>query len=152
MPFLELHGVAKDEMIDLPLTRLLVLDHDTGAQSHAVLGDLRHVDRRQLAQTLPQMTKARLNELLPLERCLVLAVLAQVAVLHRFPDLVRHRDVELVLQSLDFLAKLAFELFDHLTPPRTQKMAAPGWSAGRVRVPAALYLFPRNASRPRILP
>jgi glyoxylase-like metal-dependent hydrolase (beta-lactamase superfamily II) len=42
-------------------------------------------------------------------------------VLHRFPNLVRERDVQFVLETLDFLTELALEFFDHRSNRRIQK-------------------------------
>ena len=78
--------------------------------------DLGDVDGRQLAQPLAQLTEAGAHELLALEGGLVLAVLAEVAHLDRFPDLVGERDVELVLQLLDLVPELLLECFDHDVP------------------------------------
>ena len=110
---LELDRVAEDELVDLGGPRLLVLDDDARAEADPVGRDLAQVDLGELGEPLPELPEARLDELLPLERRLVLAVLAQVAQLHRFPDLVRQRDGELVLQPLHLVVQLGLQVFDH---------------------------------------
>jgi hypothetical protein len=77
--FLEFYRVSEHQAVALALARLLVLHDDQRAKADFVGGDLGDVDLRKLAQSLPQLTESRLDELLPLERGLVLAVLAQVA-------------------------------------------------------------------------
>src|SRR5918999_749423 len=79
VPLLELDGVAEDEMVRLARACTLILDDDARTEADAVRRDLRDVDRRQLAEPLPEMAESRLDELLPLERGLVLAVFTQVA-------------------------------------------------------------------------
>src|SRR5215467_15337270 len=64
------------------------------------------------------MAQPRLHELLALERGLVFAVLAQVAELDRFPNFLRQRDVELVLQSFRFRGEFLLQLFDHIARSR----------------------------------
>src|SRR5690349_10043952 len=95
--FLELHRVTEDETVGLGRLRLLVLDDDARPEADLVGGDLREVDLRELAQSLPKLSEASLNELLTLQGGLVLAVLAQVAELHRLPDLAWKDDVQLML-------------------------------------------------------
>ena len=91
-----LHGVD-------PANNLLIFDDDFGAQPDLVGWNLGDIYLRQLAQPLPQLAEPRLNELLPLERSLVLAVLAQITKLHRLSDFLRQHDVQLVRKSLRFL-------------------------------------------------
>src|SRR6185369_12078504 len=116
VPLLEVHGVAEDEVVGLLQSGLLVAHVDGRAEPDLVVRDLGDVDGRQLAQALPELAEAGLHELLTLERSLVLAVLAQVAHLDRFPDLVGERDVELELELLDLVPKLLLQLFDHGAP------------------------------------
>jgi hypothetical protein len=71
---------------------------------------LRDVDARKLAQPLTKLAEARLDELLALERGLVLAVLAQIAKLDGFADLIRENNVQFVLELLDFGAEFGLEL------------------------------------------
>src|SRR6266536_2450810 len=59
------------------------------------------------------MVNARLRELLPLERRLVLRVLAQVAVGARLLDLLRQDEGDLVVQPFDLVLELLFEAFNH---------------------------------------
>ena len=128
--FLELDRVAEHE--DVGLRSLVFWSSTTTLSSRVrpVGRDLRRIDLRELAQALAELTESRLNELLPLERGLVLAVLAQVAELHRLPNFLRKRDVQLVLQLFDFFAELLLQLFDHRCPAETasngQKSGAPG--------------------------
>src|SRR6185369_9959217 len=116
VPLLEVHGVAEDEVVGLLQAGLLVAHVDGRTEADLVVRDLRDVDGRQLAQALTELPETGLDELLPLESSLVLAVLAQVAHLDRFPDLIGKRDVELELELLDLVPKLLFQLFDHGAP------------------------------------
>ena len=65
-------------------------------------------------QLLPELAEACLDELLPLDGSFVFAVLAQVAVLDRLPDLLGKGDVQLVLQLLDFFSQLTLQCLDHI--------------------------------------
>src|SRR5438105_3636728 len=103
--FLELDRVSEDEAVALTLTGLFVLHDDLGTKSDFVGRNLRNVDLRQLAETLAQLTQARLHELLALEGSFVFAVLAQIAELYRLPNLLRQRDVQLVLKPLSFFSE-----------------------------------------------
>src|SRR6185312_11260501 len=113
VPIFEVHRVAEDQVVDLGGARLHVLHRDARAQSHLVRRNLRHVNLRQLAQALAQLPQPRLNELLPLQRGLVFAVLAQVSELHGAPDFGGERDIEFVLQAIGLRLQLLLELFDH---------------------------------------
>ena len=59
------------------------------------------------------MAQAGRDELLALERCLVLRVLAQIPVRARLLDLLRQYEVDLVIQALDLGLELLFELVEH---------------------------------------
>src|SRR5216117_4023619 len=135
---LELQRVTEDEVVGFLRARLLVLDDDLGPKSDPVVGDLRRVDRRQLAQALSKMAEPRLDELLPLESSLVLAVLAQVAMLDSLPDFLRKGDVQLVLKPLDLFTKLLLQRLDHSGIQET-KIAAPG---RRSRAPSQFQSMP----------
>src|SRR5262249_34294342 len=104
--------------------------HDLRSKADAVGGDLRRVDRRELAQTLAQVAEARLNELLAFERGLVFAVLAKIAELDRFANFLWQRDVELVLQSFRFRGEFLLQLFDHIARSRAF------WVQGKLTRPA----------------
>src|SRR5687767_4152938 len=118
MAFLEFDGIAEDEAVALLFTRRFVLDHDLRAQADLVGRDLGDVDARQLAEPLAQLTETGLNQLLPLERSLVLAVLTQVAHLDGPANLGWKHDAQLMLKLLDFGAERGFEVFDHWWIPR----------------------------------
>src|SRR5207253_3782420 len=111
----------EDEVVRLARLGRLVLHDDTRAEPDVVVRDLRNVDGRELAQPLPELSEARLNELLPLEGSLVLAVLAKVAELDGLPDLVGEHDVELVLELLDLGPQLLLQFFDHVPPALKRK-------------------------------
>src|SRR6185503_19127399 len=96
------------------------------AEPHAVVRDLRRIDRRELAQAHAKLAEPSLHELLALQRGLVLAVLAQVAELHGFPDLLRKRDVQLVLELLDLRPELLFQFFNHASIRKATKRPTPG--------------------------
>jgi hypothetical protein len=87
-------------------------------------------DRSGSGQPLSQLAEPRLDELLPLQRGFVFAVLAQVAELDRFADLGRQRDVELVLETIQLDLELLLQLFDHESVHRVK------WNA-RLRGPGA---------------
>src|ERR1700716_1077488 len=71
------------------------------------------------------MSEPGLNELLPLERGLVFAVLAKIAQLHGAANLAGQRDVQLVLQPFDFLSKSFLQGFNHESGPAwVQKFGA----------------------------
>ena len=69
------------------------------------LGDLLHA--------LVQLTQARLHELLPLERGLVLRVPPEVAHLDCLGDGLGKQDVEFMAELVDFAAQLLPHLLDH---------------------------------------
>ena len=103
--------------------------------------DLGDVDGRQLAQALTELPETGLHELLALERGLVLAVLAKVAHLDRFPDLIGQGDVELELELLDLVPELLLQRFDHGAPDFVTTIkgdARPG--AGR----RMIFILPRH--------
>ena len=58
-----------------------------------------------------QLSQPGLHELLPLERRLVLGVLAQIAQLDRLGNRLRKEDIELMAELVDFPA----QLFAHFT-------------------------------------
>src|SRR5688500_17060115 len=124
--FLELDRIAEDQMEGLGCLRLLILHDDPGAEPHSVERDLGHVDRRELAQALVELTEASLDELLALERGLVLAVLTQVAHLDRPTNLVGERDVELVLETRSLQRQLFLQFFNHGSRGCDDKYGAPG--------------------------
>ena len=68
-----------------------------------------------LPGSLTQLAESRLHKLLPLERGLVLAVLAQIAHLDGSANLLRQRDAQLVLKTLGFFPQFFLEYFDHAT-------------------------------------
>src|SRR5690606_10154824 len=92
-------------------------DRQPRAEADTVDGDRTHVDLRQLMHPLGQMVDPRLDELLPVERRMILRVLAQIAELDRLLDRFRKRDVELVTEALEFLGNLGLDLFQHSTLP-----------------------------------
>ena len=106
-------GVAKDHVVRLALLRALLHHHDLRAQPDGVDGDLRRVDRRELREPLRELAKARAHERLAFEGGLVLRVLAQVAELDGFADLVGERDVQFKAQLLRFVLQLGLERLDH---------------------------------------
>src|SRR2546422_5638796 len=83
------------------------------SESHLVARDVGLVDARQLGEAQPQVAQAGRDELLALERCLVLRVLAQIPVRARLLDLLRQYEVDLVIQALDLGLELLFELVEH---------------------------------------
>ena len=64
-------------------------------------------------EPLPELPKASLHQLLALERGLVLAVFAKIAVFDCFPDFRRQNHVQLMLKLLGFGAELRLQFFDH---------------------------------------
>ena len=60
-----------------------------------------------------QLAQPGLDELLPLERRLVLGVLPQVAQLHRLGDRLRNQHVEFMAELVDFAAQLLPHFTDH---------------------------------------
>ena len=114
MSFLELDRISKHQAEALALARLLVLHNDLRSQSDLVGGNLGDVDLRQLAEALAQLAQPRLYELLPLERSLVLAVLAEIAQLDRLSNLLGKGDVQLILKLLDLFSELLLQCFDHM--------------------------------------
>jgi len=65
------------------------MHRDSRAEPHAVTRDVVLLHTRELGETQPQVRRARLSELLSLERRLVFRVLPQVAVRARLLDLLR---------------------------------------------------------------
>ena len=100
LPFVEVLGVAEDEVVVLLRLRRLVLDGDLGAHADRIGRDLRLVDGRELGEALREVTEARLHELLALKGGLVLRVLTEVAEFDGLPDLVGERDVQLEAELL----------------------------------------------------
>jgi hypothetical protein len=87
---------------------------------------LSDVDGREFAQTLEELTKSRLDELLALQGGLVFTVLAEVTHLDGSADLVWQGDVQLVLQSGCLVGQLLLECFDHGSWGCDDKYGAPG--------------------------
>ena len=115
MPFLEFDRISEHQAEALALARLFVLHYDLRSQSDLVGGDLGDVDLRELAEALAQLPQPRLHELLPLERSLVLAVLAQIAELDGSADFLRQSDAQLVLEPLGLFSQFFLESLDHTT-------------------------------------
>ena len=67
----------------------------------------------QLVEPLVQLAQPGLDELLPLERGLVLGVLPQVAQLDRLGDGLGQKDVQLVAELIDLTAQLFPHFTDH---------------------------------------
>jgi hypothetical protein len=93
---------------------------------------------RELAEALPQLSEASLNELLAFEGSLVFAVLAKVAKLDGFSNLIRENDVQLMMELLEFFAMFFFIFFFNIGPRETdshrQKSGAPGLGSRALRL------------------
>src|SRR4029077_8834493 len=107
--------LAQGQRVGLFLLRIEILDGDAGAEPYPVAGNVGLTHARQLGKPQPQVTQPGRDELLPLERSLVLGVLAQVPVRACPLDLLREHEVDLVIQALDFRLELGLELVDHGT-------------------------------------
>jgi hypothetical protein len=126
--FLELDGVTEHETESLAGSGLFIFDRHFRPEPHFIGRYLADVDGRQLAQPLAQLAEPGLHELLPLERGLVFAVLTEIAVFDRSPDLSGKRDVQLMLQPLGLCAYFGFVLLDNWgrTGVGEIKIRAPG--------------------------
>ena len=83
------------------------------AETNFILGDIVHVDQRQVGQALAQLADARLQILLALLGHVILGVLAEVAhgdgLLELFGDIVG----EFPLQPVQFVPKLLLDIVRH---------------------------------------
>lgn len=125
MPLVEILRISENEVIGLGDLCILTNHDYSRAEPNLVGRDLAHVHGRQLAQPLAKLAEPRLDELLPLERGLVFAVLSQVSELHGFADLVGKDDVKLVLELFRFGAELLLECLEHMQPTSLQKVERP---------------------------
>ena len=96
-----------DDLVDDLVARVDLPQAHRGAEAHLVAGNLVEVGEGESGGPPMELADARLEELLPFLRRLVLGVLAQVAVLARLQDLLGQEDLELVVE----LSHLFFEAF-----------------------------------------
>ena len=83
------------------------------AEADFILGDIVHVDQRQVGEALAQLADARLQILLALLGHVILGVLAEVAHGDGLFDLFGDIEGQFVFERVQFVAKLLFDLFRH---------------------------------------
>ena len=76
---------------------------DGRAKSHPVMGNVVHVDHREVGEALAELADARLDELLALLSHVVLGVLAEVAERGGFLDFLGKLVDQLMFERVDFV-------------------------------------------------
>src|SRR5688572_20600591 len=99
-----------DDLIGDGLAGGGVLDLHRRPEADLVVRDLVEVHARERGQPAVELADPRLQVALPLLGRLVLGVFTQVAVLPRALDLLRQRDLQLVVEGADLLLELLLDL------------------------------------------
>ena len=126
---------AGDQLVLHFLVLGAVEDLDGGTEAHFIVGDVVHVDHRQVGEALAQLADARLDELLALLGHVVLGVLAEVAERGGFLNLFGKLVNQLVLERVDLFLQFSFDGVCHsLIHSRTHSLwnykPLGGWSGG----------------------
>src|SRR5574341_345671 len=140
------HGVRDHQLEGLPLLGLGILHLHPRAQPHPVPGHLGEIDLRQLGQAGPEMAQPGVHELLALQRGVIVAVLAEVALLEGLLERLRQGHVQLVVELLHFLRELLLDLFNHELNATNSRVCAPEAGGSRTVRPAARLGIDRQAA------
>ncbi len=90
-----------------------VVDLDGRAESHAVVGNVVHIDHGQVGEPLAELADARLDELLALLGHVVFGVFAEVAERGGLLDLFGQFVDQLVFERVDLFLQFLFDEFCH---------------------------------------
>ncbi len=83
------------------------------AQANLILGDIVHVDQRQVGESLAKLADARLQVLLALLGRVIFGVLAEVPQRYGLLELSGDIEGQLMLERVQFFSQLFFNLFCH---------------------------------------
>ena len=108
---LGIHVFARHQLITDLLVFVEVQHDDGGAQPHAVVRDLGHIDHRKFPQPGVELIQAGVDHALPFLGRVILGVFLQIAVGAGLQDLSGELDAELVFERRDFFLQFLDELF-----------------------------------------
>ena len=109
----EVHHLREHDHVGVAIIGVEIEDRHSGAETDPVGRRLMVRQLSELIEPLVQLAQPGLDELLSLERGLILGILPQVAELDRLSDGLRQKDVQLVAELIDLTAQLFPPLTEH---------------------------------------
>src|SRR3954447_8371085 len=110
---IEVHHLGEHDHVSVPVVGVEIDDRHGGAEPDPIGRGLVIGELTELAEPLVKLAEPGLDELLPLERRLILGILPQVAQLDRLGNGLGQKDVQFVAELIDLTAQLFPHFTDH---------------------------------------